>query len=198
MTDFPSIPDWLTQLQAGDANAIQEVWAAFAEKLLSVATSSLQSSTRGHATDGEDVLVSVFESVWEASRKGRLKDIKNIDELLWLLLAMTRRKCIDHTRRNNAIRRGGGRQIYSLNDAEAFFAEIVITPPDPRYALDFNEHYLWILDQLPGEILKEITVRRIEGNSTDEIAADLRIAPSTVQRKLKIIRRIFKEKLQNG
>jgi len=198
MTDIPSIPDWLTQLQAGDANAIQKVWAVFAEKLLSVATSSLQVSTRGHVTDGEDILVSVFESVWEASRKGRLKDLKNIDELLWLLLAMTRRKCIDHTRHNNAIRRGGGRQIYSLSDAEAFFAEIVTIPPDPRYAIDLNEHYLWILEQLPGKILKEIAVRRIEGDSTDEIAADLQIAPSTVQRKLKIIRRIFKENLENG
>lgn len=199
MNDVPSIPEWLLQLQMGEKEAIQKVWEAFSDKLLQVASGQLlQLGSRPSFSDGDDILASVFESIWEASRQGRLKSITNVDELLWLLLAMTRRKCIDHTRRMSSARRGGGKAPYSLNDAKGLFAEIVVAPPDPEYASDLDEHYLWILEQLPDPTLRKVAVLRMEGLSMEETAAEMRLALSTVQRKLKIVRRIFKEKLQNG
>jgi len=197
MNEIPSIPNWLSQLQAGQSEAIQHLWENFAEKLLQVASGKLRGTPRGNAVDSEDVLASVFESIWDASREGRLCQISNVDELLWLLLAMTRRKCIDHSRRINATRRGGGKQIYSLDDGETFFAEIVAAPPDPQYVRDLEEHYLWILNQLPDPILQRVAVLKIEGVSIEEIATSLQIAVSTVQRKIKIIRKIFNEKLRD-
>jgi RNA polymerase sigma factor (sigma-70 family) len=195
MSDVTDIPQWLQQLQQGDAAAMQRLWDGFYERLHAAVERQLE-FVSPQLVEGEDVVVSVFESVWDAVQGGRLNRVADVDELLWVLLAMTRRKCIDHLRRSRANRRGGGKHPISLDGPAQCFAQIVADEPDPQYLAALNDQYQAILQQLNDATLRQITVLKIEGFRNDEIAQQLSVAESTVNRKLRIIREIFHQELR--
>jgi RNA polymerase sigma factor (sigma-70 family) len=174
---------------------MQTLWNAFFERLLKTADKRLK-FTQILTVEGEDIVASVFESVWEAAQAGRLQNVANIDELLWVLLAMTRRKCVDHLRRAQAERRGGGKQPLSLDGPAALFTEIVSAEPDPQYMAVLNDQYQQILKKLGDPVLRQIAVLRIEGFRLDEIAQQSGLAESTIRRKLRIVRRLFQDEMK--
>ena len=97
----------LERLKNGDVSAAQAVWDYFFSRLLRQA--AIQSrGTPLRITDEEDVVLSVFESFFGGLREGRFDQLKDRHGLWQLLLTMTRRKVIDHRRRERRLRRGGG------------------------------------------------------------------------------------------
>src|SRR5262245_59310158 len=101
-----SISEWLGQLKAGDAGAAQKLWSRYSGELLRIARQRLGRSPRGIA-DEEDIALSVFDSVFRGAAAGRFDQISTRDELWWLLLSITKRKAVDHIRREAAQRRCG-------------------------------------------------------------------------------------------
>src|SRR5215213_1038848 len=99
-----SISEWLGRLKAGELEAAQDLWNRYSEELLRIAKQRLGMSPRGMG-DEEDVALSVFGSIFRGVADGRFHNISTRDELWWLLLTVTKRKTIDHIRRETAQKR---------------------------------------------------------------------------------------------
>src|SRR6476620_4298388 len=99
-----SISEWLGRLKAGDVAVAQNLWNRYSGDLLRVAKQRLGTSPRGIG-DEEDVALSVFGSIFRGVAEGRFQNISTRDELWWLLLTITKRKTVDHIRRETAQKR---------------------------------------------------------------------------------------------
>ena len=103
-----SISEWFGRLKAGEAEAAQKLWNRYSAELLRVAKQRLGTSPCGIG-DEEDVALSVFGSIFRGVAEGRFDKISTRDELWWLLLTITKRKAVDHIRRETAQKRRGQR-----------------------------------------------------------------------------------------
>lgn len=197
VADELSISRWLNALHDGQADAFQALWERYFEGLVAVADKHMRTAPTV-LTDGEDVAASVFESIWSGVRAGRFKKVKDLDDIWWLLVTMTHRKCIDHIRRDEAEKRGGGRPPLSIErDPEKLYNLLVSQQPDPQYVVSMNEQYQRALAILDDSKQRRIAVLRVEGHTIAEIATDLRVAEATVIRKLKIVRQFWGNELRD-
>ncbi len=109
-------------------------------------------------------------------------------EQLWKLLAcFTLRTAFDfnhkQARREKVLR---GESALG----EEGFAPFAGREPAPEFALAVRE----LLDQLQDDTLRTVALRKMEGGTVPEIARELDCSPSTVERKLRAIRAIWKTK----
>lgn len=185
------VSSWLSSLGSDEKDAVQEIWDEFYEKLVRYAKTRVKTFPNA-VLDPEDIVVSVFESVWAASQKGRFDSVQNRDELWWLLIAMTQRKAVTHIRRETAQKRTApdGKLPISINSIKNFQA-FVATEQSPEYFAILEEEYQRILDKLSDDVLKQIAVYKIQGYTHDEIGDLLDISPATVTRKVRLIRKVW-------
>ena len=101
-----SITQWIAALKKGDVLVVQQLWEKYAERLVVLARRRLADSPRA-VSDEEDIALSAFRTVCHAAANGRFSDLRNRDELWWLLLRVTRHKILDQIRRDRAEKRGG-------------------------------------------------------------------------------------------
>src|SRR4051794_24543153 len=196
-----SISEWLGQLKAGEAEAAQKLWTRYSAELLRVAKQRLGESPCG-AADEEDVALSVFHSIFRGAAEGRFEQISTRDELWWLVLSITKRKAVDHIRREAAQKRHGNgshtqparqkgvRELvpFSLDD-------LVSSGPAPDFLLALEEQYARLLNMLRNDKLRKIVALRIEGYAVAEIAQKMNIGLRAVERKLQLIRGKWKHEL---
>jgi RNA polymerase sigma factor (sigma-70 family) len=196
-----SISEWFGRLKTGEAEAAQKLWDRYSEKLLRVAKLRLN-GTPCRVADEEDVALSVFGSIFRGAADGRFEQVSTRDELWWLLLSVTKRKVVDHIRREAAQKRrapgdqmerhraSGATQLwsFSLND-------LVSSNPTPDFVVALEEESKRLLDKLRNDQLRRIAVLRIEGYSVVEIAPKMNIGQRAVERKLQLIREAWKREL---
>ena len=154
--------------------------------------------------DEEDIAQSVFHSLCRGAAAGRFENIRDRDELWWLLLAITRQKVVDHVRHETAQKRGAGRvqSESGLNgdseDSNGLGLDRLIgQDPTPEFILMLDEQRQRLLSLLRDDRLRQIAVFRIEGFSVPEIAEDLRVSTRSVERKLQLIRGVWSKELQS-
>jgi DNA-directed RNA polymerase specialized sigma24 family protein len=63
--------------------------------------------------------------------------------------------------------------------------------PTPEFAAEVAEECQRLLDRLDDDGMRAIALRKMGGDTNDEIAARLGCAPRTVERRLRLIRRIW-------
>jgi len=71
--------------------------------------------------------------------------------------------------------------------------EIVSREPTPEFALQVAEECERLLARLDTTELRAIAISKMEGYTTDQIAQQLGCARSTVERRLRLIRSLWKE-----
>ncbi len=195
-----SISEWLGQLKAGEVEAAQKLWHRYSEALLRIAKQRLGKTPCGIG-DEEDVALSVFGSIFRGAAEGRFDLISTRDELWWLLLSITKRKAVDHIRREAAQKRRGrnrsGLQHGNAAAATCAFSlnDLVSSSPTPDFLVALQEQYVRLLDTLRNDQLREIAVLRIEGYSVAEIAQKMNVGQRAVERKLQLIRDKWKREL---
>ena len=196
-----SISEWLGRLKAGEIAVAQNLWNRYSEELLRVAKQRLGSSPQGIG-DEEDVALSVFGSVFRGVADGRFENILNRDELWWLLLTITKRKTVDHIRRETAQKRhrppsepGQQRGSGPPVSAQISLDELAGSTPTPDFVVAVEEQYRRLLGMLRNDQLREIAILRIEGYNVAEIAQKLAIGTRAVERKLQLIRAKWKREL---
>ena len=189
-----SVSGWIHSLNQGELDAAQKLWDRYATLLVKVARTKLGDAPKSFA-DEEDVAQNVFASICRGAAAGRLADVKNRDDLWWLLLAVTRQKVASHVRREMAQKRGAGRvrTECALNSDDGstrgFRLDYVVgDEPTPEFIAMLNEQHLRLLELLPNGSLREVADSRIEGFTVPEIAARLAISKRAVERKLQLIR----------
>ena len=138
-----------------------------------------------------------------ATRLERHYDLVRRDDLWRLLLHLTRQKAADYVREQTRQKRGGGhvRGDSAFLDADASGAiggidQFVIDEPTPAYLAMMNEEHLRLLQLLPEDSLRDVAIRRMQGESNDEIAVALNVSVRSVERKRNLIRDSWKREMK--
>ncbi len=197
MASEGSVTHWLGQLQAGDSVAAQPLWERYFLKLVHLARGKLQGLPR-RAADEEDVALSAFDSFCRAAEARRFPALADRDGLWRLLVVLTARKALHLIRDERREKRGGGHVLDEAalaaarpDDDDAGLDRVIGAEPTPEFAARVAEECRRLLDLLGEDELRMIAVARMEGYSTEEIAARLGCAPRTVERKLRRIRGLW-------
>ena len=187
---------WIEQLRLGNESAAQRLWELYFGRMVRLARTRLESARRGLA-DEEDVALSAFKSFCLGAQNGRFPQLMDRDSLWPLLVAITANKSVDLIRHENRQKRGGARgpDGDAGQRGEAVeISELLSTEPTPELAGEFAELFerlMHRLDEADDPELKLIAVRRMQGESAAEIAADLGCVKRTVERKVTLIRRLW-------
>jgi len=196
-----SITRWLGGLKAGDPQAVQPLWERYYARLVRLARARLRLKRRaGAAEDEEDAALSAFHSFCAGAAHGRFPRLVDRDDLWKLLVVITARKAGAQLQRQGRQKRGGGRVV----DAAGFrdrdpaasagndlLDQVMGAEPTPEFAAMVAEEYRRLLDRLGDDELRRVALDRMEGYTSDEIAARLGCARRTVARRLDLIRKTW-------
>jgi RNA polymerase sigma factor (sigma-70 family) len=203
MSESSSISQWISGLKAGEADAAQQLWDRYSQRLIQLARGRLGNAPKRIA-DEEDIAQSVFFSLCRGADAGRLNDVTDRDDLWWLLLKVTRMKVADHVRRELAQKRGGGHvsaesEILNNSDQSHGFSldNLIGEQVTPELLAIMEEEHQRLLALLRDDLLRRIATARIEGYTVAEIATDLSISTRSVERKLQLIRSRWGQELNN-
>jgi RNA polymerase sigma factor (sigma-70 family) len=182
-----SITYWVGKLRAGDAQAARRLWERYYGNMVDLARRKL-SRTPCQWADEEDVAQSAFKSFCHGAANGRFPDTINHDNLWALLFALTARKAVDLVRRAGRQKRGGAAHQVDMDHLAARDF-----PPD--FAAELDEQRRRLIDCLPEPQLRAVAGWKMEGFTSAEIAARLGCTERTVERKLRVIRRLWQEEV---
>ncbi len=191
MTGEGSVSGWIAQLQEGDADAAQRLWERYFPRLVGLARKKLQGSAR-RAADEEDVALSAFHSFCTSAERGRFPKLGDRDGLWRLLVTITARKAAHLLRDEHRLKRSGKTPP---GGDEGELDQIVGREPTPEFAAQVAEEFQRLLDGLDDEELEKVALRKMEGFSIEEIAAQLGYAPRSIKRKLQLIRSLWEKEV---
>jgi DNA-directed RNA polymerase specialized sigma24 family protein len=192
----------IDKLRAGDHRAAQALWEQYFPQLVALARARLRATAR-RVADEEDVALSAFDSFCRAAEHGRFPDLKDGDNLWALLVTITTRKAADLAQYDQAQKRGGG-QVRGDSavappageDSAAGFDALAGQDRTPDMAAQLAEEFQRLLQRLDDPAdphLRDIAVWKMQGHSNAEIAAKLGCSIPTVERRLRLIRTVFKD-----
>jgi len=194
---MPSLGDvtrWIRRLRAGDRDVIQGLWERYYRAVIALARQRLGDLPR-RAADEEDVALSAFDSFCRAAEQGRFPRLEDRGDLWQILLLLTARKAADlveHEERDKRDwRRAGGRDEGDGRQLR----EMVGREPDPAFAAQVAEECRRLLAKIGNEQLRLLVLRKMEGYTNEEVAAQLGCSPSTVERRLRLIRKRWENEL---
>jgi DNA-directed RNA polymerase specialized sigma24 family protein len=194
MSDTGSVSVWLQQLREGEASAAQRLWEAYFQRLVGLARGKLRPIPRASA-DEEDVALSAFDSFYRGVAGGRFPQLEDRDDLWQILFMITERKAYDLIEREGRQKRDW-RRNQSI-DADSAKIDLAAPEPDPAFAVQIAEECEMLLARLADDELRRIAVRKMEGYTNQEIAAELGCALVTVERRLRLIRREWQDEAQD-
>lgn len=193
MTKSPaSITVCFEQLRSGDPAAAAELWHRFFERLVVYARSQMQDANR-RVSDEEDIACGVMAALCDRAEKGQLPDIDNRTDLWHLLLSWTRHDIIDHVRKENRLKRGGGKvrgdSVFAADPAG--WSTLLDNSPSPSLIAEMEEQLTRLLSRLPNPILRRIAADKMRGISNAELAQELDVSKRTIERKIDLIRKFW-------
>jgi DNA-directed RNA polymerase specialized sigma24 family protein len=198
MTSPGSVTVWIDQLKAGAREAAQPLWERYFHQLVQRTRRKLAAGSPRTA-DEEDVALSAFKSFYRAAENGRFPQLNDRDDLWQLLIVLTDRKACDLIQFERRQRRGGGRVLdeAALGPADSSAAHplagLAGQEPTPEFTAQVAEEYRRLLALLDDAELQRVALRKMEGYTVEEIAAELGCVPRTVKRRLQLIRRIWEQ-----
>jgi DNA-directed RNA polymerase specialized sigma24 family protein len=200
MSHENSVTIWIDGIKAGDGADIQRLWDRYFERLVRLAGARLPTHCR-RAFDEEDIALSAFQSFCDRAGRGQFPQLSDRDDLWRLLATITVRKALDTMRRQTRQKRGGGHVLGESallmgEDADREgVAEILSREPSPEEVARFADDYAQFFARLKDPALQAIALKRLEGQSTQDIARALKVSTKTVDRKLQLIRAIWSREI---
>lgn len=191
------VTQWLRQLERGDSAAFGKLWECYFQQIHRVVDRKVREVPRG-VVDSEEIVMSVFESLWRSANEGRMKTVANRDQLCGMLLTFVKHKVVDHLRRNGAQFRNPGEPVVSLANSSGH--QILESLPGNEVPVVaetiMRDEYERALNMLPDGQMKQIAVLHLQGLTTEEIAKSVDVSTATVTRKLRCIRGIWQKELR--
>ncbi len=200
MADGGSVSQWIDGLKEGDDADIGRLWDRYFERLVRLARSRLPGHAR-RAADEEDVALSAFQSFCERAGRGQFPRLDDRDDLWRVLSTITARKVVVSLRHQNRLKRGGGRVVGESvflgggDDAAGGLSQFLGREPAPEDAARFEEFYHALIAKLDNPTLRAIALRKLEGFTSPEIAAELGVTVRTVDRKLQLIQAVWDQEV---
>jgi DNA-directed RNA polymerase specialized sigma24 family protein len=190
-----SVTLWIGGVKNGNDADIGRLWDRYFDRLVRLAGARLPAHCR-RAFDEEDVAISAFRSFCDRAGRDQFPRLHDRDDLWRLLATITVRKALDTMRRQTRQKRGGGQVLGESallgggSDGEGV-AAVLGREPTPEEVAGFADDYARFLDKLTDPAMRAVALRRLEGQSTQEIAQALDVSTKTVDRKLQVIRAIW-------
>jgi RNA polymerase sigma factor (sigma-70 family) len=183
-----SVSQLIPSLKEGDRQAMQKLWERYFQPMVRVARSRLHPARRRPA-GSEDIALEAFLEFCDCLARpdsgDRFPQLGTREELWKLLACFTIRTAFDfnhkQARRDRIVR---GESALGQEG----FAPFAGREPAPEFAAAVSE----LLDHLQDETLRTVALRKMEGCTVPEIAKELDCSASTVERKLRAIRSIWK------
>src|SRR5262245_9760348 len=182
-----SVTNWIHALSSGDTDGAQYLWERYFGRMVELARNKLRASV-SRAADEEDVALSAFHSFCRAASEQRFPRLANRDDLWQVLVMLTARKALDQRKYDSRKKRADS-STRALDDAA--LETIIGSDPDPAFAALVADEFRMLLDRLDDPQLKQIAIRKLEGSTNDEIAAELNCTVRTVGRRLALIRDLW-------
>ncbi len=180
-------------IRAGNPGAQEELWEQFFPQLVALARKRL-SGARLAVGDEEDVALSVLNSFFAGASENRFPDLRGSDNLWRLLSWMTHRKAIDWLRHHGRQKRQslGESALFHFEDgSQKGMAQIVDPNPAPDLEVMLIDELRLLVHRLPDSMQKIATLK-MDGFSNSEIADQLGCSLATIERRLKMIREIWR------
>lgn len=206
MSQPDTVTLWIDQLKAGNSSAAQRLWEVYFQRMVALARRKLEGAPRV-VGDEEDVALSAFKSFCLAAREGRFTQLLDSDNLWPLLMAITANKSVDFIRSQNRQKRGGTGKPAEQSDPPAADAgpapslsEIISREPAPEFTTELADHLQRLivrLDATGDADLRQVALLKLDGYTTSEIAERLNCAGRTVERKMRIITRLWGKDLES-
>jgi DNA-directed RNA polymerase specialized sigma24 family protein len=201
MSSRGSISCLFNQLQLGDRAAVQGLWEVYFRRLVGLARKKLGDLPR-RAADEEDVALSAFDSFCRAAEQGRFPSLADRDDLWQLLVLLTARKAADLREHEERDKRDWRRVHEAALEGDedsgwplAALSGLLSREPDPAFAAEVADQSRCLLEGLADEELRQIALAKMEGYTNEEIASRLGCALSTVERRLRLIRKRWEKEL---
>jgi RNA polymerase sigma factor (sigma-70 family) len=200
MPSTGSVTTWVEQLRAGNRDAAQQLWERYFARLVGLARKRLR-GLRRRAADEEDVALSAFDSFCRGVEQGRFPRLDDRSNLWELLVVITVRKAIDLRQRETRRKRGGGKVagesaldgLLGPGDRGAGIEQVLAAGPTPALAAQVADEVRRLLGMLPKEEVRAVALLKLEGYTNAEIADRLGCAEATVERRLRLIRSVWKQ-----
>jgi DNA-directed RNA polymerase specialized sigma24 family protein len=200
MATGDSISRLLDGVKGGDDDDIRRLFDRYFSRLVLLAGSRLPGHAR-RSFDEEDVALSAFQSFCDRAGRGQFPDLADRNDLWRLLATITTRKVVATVRHQTRQKRGGGHVLgESALDAggqpsDEGMARFLGREPAPDDVAEFAEDCAGLFALLEDATLKTVAARKLEGHTSDEIAAELGVSTRTVDRKLGLIRAVWEQEL---
>ncbi|MEC8553466.1 MAG: ECF-type sigma factor [Planctomycetota bacterium] len=195
MSSNDNVTRWIKLVKASDSSAANQLWQHYSDRLVHAVRAKLYGRERA-VSDEEDIVLSVFDSFYDAARLGRFPDLSDRDELWRLLMRMSARKVVDKRRSEGRKRRGGGFQAFSLGaDGEGEPFELIADEPSPEMVFMMQESVEQLFSHLGVGQLRDLAVAKLEGYSNAELAQRFACSERTIERRLHLIREKLKQEL---
>ena len=192
-----SVSQWIERLRAGDEPAAAELWQRYYGRLVRLACKKLGAARR-RAADEEDIALSAFHSFCQRARENRFPELRDRNDLWHLLVRITERKAFDQLRADRRKKRGSGKVagesafVDYKRMEEAGIDGVPGPEPTPEFAAEMAETVDRLLGLLDDDELRRIALMKLEGYSNQEIAAKIGRSLPTIERRLKVIREVWK------
>jgi DNA-directed RNA polymerase specialized sigma24 family protein len=197
-----SVTYWIAQLKAGDPAATQPLWEGYFQRLVARTRQKLAGLPR-RAADEEDVALSAFNSFCRAAAQKRFPQLEDRHDLWQVLIVITDRKAGQLVRFEQRQRRGGGKVLDEAalaqeeKDGPSLLDQVIGQEPSPEFAAQVAEEYRRLLAALGDAALQQVALRKLEGYTVEEIAAQMKRVPRTIKRWLHLIRQIWEQELES-
>lgn len=186
MSSDSSVTAWLHEIQQGvDGQPQEQLLDHFLGRLTALARKRL-GNLRSYE-DENDVALSALKSFFVRAPAGEFGHLNDRDALWSLLAAITINKAISVQRRQLAqkrdVRRAESLECILQADPSAELVDSVIDEGNR------------LLESLPDDSLREVARLRMEGYSNQEIADRIDRSVKSVERKLRLIRKVLEAAL---
>jgi len=181
------VTQWLLAWSAGDQAALDQLMPAVYTELHRVAVSFLRREPAGHTLQPTALVHEAYLRLVDES----CVDWHSRAHFFGAAARLMRQILVDHARRRNAAKRGGGAFKVTIEEARASYA-----PPDVELlALDQALTELAALDPQQSRIVE---MRFFGGLSIEETADVLAISPATVKRDWTTAKAFLRRKLKTA
>jgi DNA-directed RNA polymerase specialized sigma24 family protein len=195
MSNDASVTLWLDGIKTGNPTDIQRLWDRYFQPLVRLADAKMP----GHARrefDEEDVALSAIDSFCGRVSRGQFPKLADRNDLWRLLVTITLRKVIDSVRHQTRQKRGGGSVLgeSAFMDVDAIdsrMTHLLSRELAPELAAESAEAFERLFEKLGHPTLRTVAQLKLEGYTTEEIAAEIGTSTRTVDRKLQLIRAIW-------
>jgi hypothetical protein len=192
-----SVTRWLELLSSGDPAAVEFLWRRYFHRMVRLANSRVRRLTSA-AADGEDVALSAFHGFCAAARRGDFPELDDRESLWRVLVACTLNRSRNLVAKTAAQKRSQPLQQISL--AEAQHEQTRGRDVDAEL-VDASDQLMFLMQLLDREDgtgeLRQIALWKLEGQSNEQIARQLKRRTSLVGQKLRLIRLLWEVHLKD-